>query len=70
MPSARQPRVETAAALGATVLLKGAVTIVADAGRLGRRRSTAGTPWLATAGTGDVLAGAIGAVGRAPPADR
>ena len=52
---------ETAAALGATVVLKGAVTIVASASGWARTVS-AGTPWLATAGTGDVLAGAIGAV--------
>lgn len=53
--------VETARALGATVLLKGSVTIVADAdGWIAHVAS--GTPWLATAGTGDVLAGAIGAV--------
>ncbi|BDV30101.1 ADP-dependent NAD(P)H-hydrate dehydratase [Microbacterium terricola] len=52
---------ETAAALGATVLLKGSTTIVADAA--GRTiRVTAATPWLATAGTGDVLAGTIGAL--------
>lgn len=52
---------QTAAALGVTVVLKGAVTIVAAPD--GWVRSVqAGTPWLATAGTGDVLAGAIGAV--------
>lgn len=52
---------ETAARLGAVVLLKGAATLVADPeGTV--RRVHAGTPWLATAGTGDVLAGAIGAV--------
>lgn len=52
---------ETAAALGATVVLKGSVTIVASP--TGWVTSvSAGTPWLATAGTGDVLAGAIGAV--------
>ncbi|MBU4464279.1 MAG: NAD(P)H-hydrate dehydratase, partial [Actinobacteria bacterium] len=52
---------QTAAALGATVLLKGAVTIVAGPDGWSTRVSAA-TPWLATAGTGDVLAGAIGAV--------
>jgi NAD(P)H-hydrate repair Nnr-like enzyme with NAD(P)H-hydrate dehydratase domain len=52
---------ETAAALGGTVVLKGSVTIVASADGWTRTVS-AGTPWLATAGTGDVLAGAIGAV--------
>lgn len=52
---------ETAAALGATVVLKGAVTIVASPDGWVTAVS-AGTPWLATAGTGDVLAGAIGAV--------
>lgn len=52
---------ETAAALGGAVLLKGAVTIVATPAGWARRVAE-GTPWLATAGTGDVLAGAIGAV--------
>ncbi len=52
---------ETASALGATVVLKGFVTVVASPGGWVRTVS-AGTPWLATAGTGDVLAGAIGAV--------
>jgi hydroxyethylthiazole kinase-like uncharacterized protein yjeF len=52
---------ETAAALGATVVLKGSVTIVASPTGWVTAVS-AGTPWLATAGTGDVLAGAIGAV--------
>ncbi|MFG6476162.1 NAD(P)H-hydrate dehydratase [Microbacterium sp. P06] len=52
---------ETARALGATVLLKGATTVVATPGGWVRRVTT-GTPWLATAGTGDVLAGVIGAV--------
>lgn len=52
---------ETAVALGGVVLLKGASTIVAaPTGWWTVVR--AGTPWLATAGTGDVLAGAIGAV--------
>jgi len=53
--------IETAAALGATVVLKGAVTIVASPSGWATTVS-AGTPWLATAGTGDVLAGAIGAM--------
>jgi len=52
---------ETASALGATVVLKGFVTVVASPNGWVRTVS-AGTPWLATAGTGDVLAGALGAV--------
>lgn len=55
---------ETAVALGGAVLLKGAATIVAaPTGWFTVVR--AGTPWLATAGTGDVLAGVIGAVAAA-----
>ncbi|MET0736089.1 MAG: ADP/ATP-dependent (S)-NAD(P)H-hydrate dehydratase [Microbacterium sp.] len=52
---------ETAAALGGVVLLKGARTLVAapDGSVI---VVDAGIPWLATAGTGDVLAGAIGAL--------
>ena len=52
---------ETAAALGATVVLKGSVTIVASSDGWVTAVSV-GTPWLAAAGTGDVLAGAVGAV--------
>ena len=52
---------ETAARLGGTVVLKGSVTVVASADGFAATVS-AGTPWLATAGTGDVLAGVIGAV--------
>ncbi|MEM7273111.1 MAG: NAD(P)H-hydrate dehydratase [Actinomycetota bacterium] len=49
-----------AAALGAVVLLKGRTTVVADpAGSV--LLSTAGDQRLATAGTGDVLSGVIGA---------
>lgn len=50
-----------ARALDAVVLLKGSATLVADPdGSVVLVDS--GTPWLATAGTGDVLAGIIGAV--------
>lgn len=50
-----------AADLGCTVLLKGEATVVADAAGRTFVNGT-GTPWLATAGTGDVLAGVLGAV--------
>lgn len=51
----------TADATGATVLLKGAVTVVAQPG--GRCAAVSGAPaWLATAGSGDVLAGVAGAL--------
>ncbi|WP_248964988.1 NAD(P)H-hydrate dehydratase [Sphaerisporangium perillae] len=46
--------------LGVTVLLKGSTTLVAEEGRPVRVNLT-GTPWLATGGTGDVLAGIAGA---------
>lgn len=47
--------------LGATVLLKGSTTLVATPeGRV--RANRTGTPWLATAGSGDVLAGLAGAL--------
>ncbi len=52
---------ETARMLGAAVLLKGSVTIVATPGGVARRAGPA-SPWLATAGTGDVLAGVLGAL--------
>lgn len=50
-----------AAEYAATVLLKGHHTLVADpAGRV--RVTTSGTPWLAVAGSGDVLGGLCGAL--------
>lgn len=52
---------ETARSIGGTVLLKGSVTIIACATGWSTRVDS-GTPWLATAGTGDVLAGAVGAL--------
>ncbi|MGH9296365.1 MAG: NAD(P)H-hydrate dehydratase [Acidimicrobiales bacterium] len=51
---------ELASALGAVVLLKGSTTIVADeAGRV--LLASSGSSRLATAGTGDVLSGVLGA---------
>jgi ADP-dependent NAD(P)H-hydrate dehydratase / NAD(P)H-hydrate epimerase len=50
-----------AAATGAVVLLKGSTTVVADPGG-SVLLSTAGDARLATAGTGDVLSGLIGAL--------
>jgi ADP-dependent NAD(P)H-hydrate dehydratase / NAD(P)H-hydrate epimerase len=50
-----------AAELGVTVLLKGATTLVASPG--GQVRvNTAASPYLATAGSGDVLSGVCGAL--------
>jgi NAD(P)H-hydrate epimerase len=52
---------ELAAAVGATVLLKGTTTVVAGAeGRV--LITTAGDSRLATAGSGDVLSGVVGAL--------
>ncbi|UYG16940.1 NAD(P)H-hydrate epimerase [Brachybacterium huguangmaarense] len=52
---------ELARATGATVLLKGEVTLVADGDAPDRLYSQAeATPWLGTAGTGDVLGGILG----------
>ncbi|MDP1660947.1 MAG: NAD(P)H-hydrate dehydratase [Phycisphaerales bacterium] len=55
-----RPRIaaELAGALGCVVVLKGAGTIVSDGERVYHNLS--GGPWLATGGTGDVLAGVIG----------
>ena len=51
---------EAASKFNVTVLLKGNETIVANSHRLIRLPSA--TSWLATAGTGDVLAGILGAL--------
>jgi hydroxyethylthiazole kinase-like uncharacterized protein yjeF len=51
---------KTAQLLGVTVLLKGSKTVVAQGDRV--IVLTRATPYLATAGTGDVLAGIIGAL--------
>lgn len=63
-----QAAAETARALGGAVLLKGSVTIVAaPSGRT--ERIGPATPWLATAGTGDVLGGVLGAIVAAAAVD-
>ncbi|MET9392759.1 NAD(P)H-hydrate dehydratase [Streptomyces sp. NPDC006624] len=53
---------ELAARYGATVLLKGSTTLVADAGGGAVRVNPTGTGWLATAGSGDVLSGLAGSL--------
>jgi hydroxyethylthiazole kinase-like uncharacterized protein yjeF len=54
---------ELAEAYRATVLLKGSTTLVADPGGAAPVRVNAtGTPWLATAGSGDVLSGVAGSL--------
>lgn len=58
--------VQVAAKIGGVVLLKGARTVVADpSGAV--ITVEAGTGWLSSAGTGDVLAGTLGAVIAANP---
>ncbi|MFE6911384.1 NAD(P)H-hydrate dehydratase [Streptomyces erythrochromogenes] len=47
---------------GATVLLKGSTTLVASPGGRPVRVNPTGTPWLATAGSGDVLSGLAGSL--------
>lgn len=54
---------ELAGQYGATVLLKGSTTLVAGPeGGAPVRVNPTGTPWLATAGSGDVLSGLAGAL--------
>jgi hydroxyethylthiazole kinase-like uncharacterized protein yjeF len=51
-----------AAEFGVTVLLKGSTTVIVPAGGGTDLVNPTGTPWLATAGTGDVLSGLAGAL--------
>ena len=51
---------EFAADLGHTLLVKGAVDVVADGG--GVRLNRTGNPGMTVGGTGDVLAGTVGAL--------
>ncbi|MFI6545299.1 NAD(P)H-hydrate dehydratase [Streptomyces prunicolor] len=53
---------ELAGRYGATVLLKGSTTLVADSGGGAVRVNATGTGWLATAGSGDVLSGLCGSL--------
>jgi hydroxyethylthiazole kinase-like uncharacterized protein yjeF len=48
--------------LGLTVLLKGSTTVVVSPSDPTALVNPTGTPWLATAGTGDVLSGLAGAL--------
>jgi hydroxyethylthiazole kinase-like uncharacterized protein yjeF len=54
-----RPARRAAELTGATVLLKGATAVICDDGRIVRVRDD-GPHWLATAGSGDVLAGLLG----------
>ncbi|MFI9720397.1 NAD(P)H-hydrate dehydratase [Streptomyces sp. NPDC052396] len=47
---------------GATALLKGSTTLIASGHRHPVRVNPTGTPWLATAGSGDVLSGLTGSL--------
>ncbi|MCX4456157.1 NAD(P)H-hydrate dehydratase [Streptomyces sp. NBC_01340] len=53
---------ELALRYGATVLLKGSTTLVADPEGGAVRVNATGTAWLATAGSGDVLSGLVGSL--------
>ena len=59
-PALEEAAAELAADIDAVVVLKGAGTLVTAAGR--RARNDTGNPGMATAGTGDVLAGVIAAL--------
>lgn len=61
LPAAGRAALALAARLGATVLLKGSTTLVVSPTGSTLQVGPA-TPWLATAGTGDVLAGILGAL--------
>jgi hydroxyethylthiazole kinase-like uncharacterized protein yjeF len=54
--------IRAAAELDVTVLLKGSTTVIASPGDAAVRVNSTGTPWLATAGSGDVLSGLAGAL--------
>ena len=63
MEAARLEHARRAAAeLGVTVLLKGSTTIIASPEAEPVLVNPTGTPWLATAGSGDVLSGLAGAL--------
>jgi hydroxyethylthiazole kinase-like uncharacterized protein yjeF len=53
---------QAAERLGVTVLLKGSTTVIASPGAATALVNPTGTPWLATAGSGDVLSGLAGAL--------
>ena len=53
---------QAAERLGLTVLLKGSTTVIASPGDTTALVNPTGTPWLATAGTGDVLSGLAGSL--------
>src|SRR5580693_9189639 len=53
---------QAAERLGLTVLLKGSTTVIASPGDPTALVNPTGTPWLATAGTGDVLSGLAGSL--------
>lgn len=61
LPALIDACVTLAAHLRVTILLKGSRTVIATPSGVVRTVGPA-TPWLATAGTGDVLAGALGAL--------